>query len=84
MLQDLGLAGRGCSFPGLLGVSQPVATRLSCRRLNRNRLDTRAGSANRTNGSASIVPVFAVGVSLGGNALLKWLGEQGKQACQAG
>ena len=27
------------------------------------------------------VPVFAVGVSLGGNALLKWLGEQGKQAC---
>jgi uncharacterized protein len=25
-------------------------------------------------------PVFAVGVSLGGNALLKWLGEQGKQA----
>ena len=28
------------------------------------------------------VPVFAVGVSLGGNALLKWLGEQGKQACQ--
>ncbi|HEX8873249.1 MAG TPA: alpha/beta fold hydrolase [Nitrosospira sp.] len=27
-------------------------------------------------------PVFAVGVSLGGNALLKWLGEQGKQACR--
>jgi len=27
------------------------------------------------------VPVFAVGASLGGNALLKWLGEQGKQAC---
>jgi len=28
------------------------------------------------------VPVFAVGVSLGGNALLKWLGEQGTAARQ--
>lgn len=27
------------------------------------------------------VPVHAVGVSLGGNALLKWLGEQGDRAC---
>ncbi len=26
------------------------------------------------------VPVYAVGVSLGGNALLKWLGEEGKRA----
>ena len=29
----------------------------------------------------SIAPLYAVGVSLGGNALLKWLGEQGEQAC---
>ena len=28
------------------------------------------------------LPLYAVGVSLGGNALLKWLGEQGQQACQ--
>ncbi|SFH37939.1 hypothetical protein SAMN05216299_10983 [Nitrosospira sp. Nsp14] len=28
------------------------------------------------------LPLYAVGVSLGGNALLKWLGEQGRQACQ--
>jgi uncharacterized protein len=28
------------------------------------------------------MPIFAVGVSLGGNALLKWLGEQGREACQ--
>lgn len=27
-------------------------------------------------------PIYAVGVSLGGNALLKWLGEQGEQARQ--
>jgi predicted alpha/beta-fold hydrolase len=27
-------------------------------------------------------PIYAVGVSLGGNALLKWLGEQGSAACQ--
>ena len=26
--------------------------------------------------------IYAVGVSLGGNALLKWLGEQGRQACR--
>ncbi len=30
---------------------------------------------------SSIVPLYAVGISLGGNALLKWLGEQGEQAC---
>jgi len=27
-------------------------------------------------------PLFAAGVSLGGNALLKWLGEQGEAACE--
>ena len=27
-------------------------------------------------------PLYVVGVSLGGNALLKWLGEQGQHACQ--
>lgn len=32
--------------------------------------------------NSSSVPLYAVGVSLGGNALLKWLGEQGEQACQ--
>lgn len=29
----------------------------------------------------SNAPVYAVGVSLGGNALLKWLGERGREAC---
>ena len=28
------------------------------------------------------VPLYAVGVSLGGNALLKWLGESGEAACK--
>lgn len=27
-------------------------------------------------------PLYAAGVSLGGNALLKWLGEQGRSACE--
>lgn len=40
----------------------------------------RIGGQNKRRSSP--LPVFAVGVSLGGNALLKWLGEQGKQACQ--
>jgi len=30
----------------------------------------------------SVRPVFVMGVSLGGNALLKWLGEQGERACE--
>lgn len=34
----------------------------------------------RLHGRAPTVPLFAAGVSLGGNALLKWLGEQGQAA----
>lgn len=30
----------------------------------------------------SETPLYTIGVSLGGNALLKWLGEQGEKACQ--
>jgi len=29
----------------------------------------------------SSAPLYVIGISLGGNALLKWLGEQGKKAC---
>ena len=32
--------------------------------------------------AAGAAPLFAVGVSLGGNALLKWLGEEGDAACE--
>ena len=31
--------------------------------------------------STSRAPLYAVGISLGGNALLKWLGERGRSAC---
>jgi predicted alpha/beta-fold hydrolase len=34
----------------------------------------------RLAGEAGAAPVFAMGVSLGGNALLKWLGERGPEA----
>jgi predicted alpha/beta-fold hydrolase len=40
----------------------------------------RISAINGESGKQS--PVYVVGVSLGGNALLKWLGEQGRQACQ--
>ncbi len=33
-------------------------------------------------GRALTAPLYAAGVSLGGNALLKWLGERGGEACQ--
>lgn len=35
----------------------------------------------RMQGRAGRAPLFIVGVSLGGNALLKWLGEHGAEAC---
>ena len=35
----------------------------------------------RGNSFDSNAQLFVVGISLGGNALLKWLGEQGKRAC---
>lgn len=40
----------------------------------------RISDQNRKNHPS--IPLYAVGVSLGGNALLKWLGEQGDQACR--
>ncbi|SEP40670.1 YheT family hydrolase [Nitrosovibrio sp. Nv6] len=40
----------------------------------------RLGRENKRRGFN--VPLYAVGVSLGGNALLKCLGERGRQACQ--
>jgi uncharacterized protein len=40
----------------------------------------RISARNRKSGKQS--PVYVVGVSLGGNALLKWLGEQGRHACR--
>jgi uncharacterized protein len=35
---------------------------------------------SRVRSHAPVVPIYAVGVSLGGNALLKWLGEKGDKA----
>jgi predicted alpha/beta-fold hydrolase len=36
----------------------------------------------RLHAIAGTAPLFAAGVSLGGNALLKWLGEEGDAACE--
>ncbi|SEK98809.1 YheT family hydrolase [Nitrosovibrio tenuis] len=79
MLQDLGWRGavvhfRGCSgspnrLPRAYHAGDSTEIDLVLRRI---------AVQNKRLGFA--VPVFAVGVSLGGNALLKWLGEQGKQA----
>ena len=43
-------------------------------------------TARRSTGccESSAAPLYAVGVSLGGNALLKWLGERGDEAQRAG
>ena len=80
MLQDLGWRGavahfRGCSGP-------PNRLPRAYHAGDSTEVDwilRRVAAQNKTLGMD--VPVFVVGVSLGGNALLKWLGEQGKQAC---
>ncbi len=38
--------------------------------------------SSETRGSGGAFPIYVVGVSLGGNAFLKWLGQQGQQACR--
>ena len=78
MLQALGAAGfqavvmyhRGCS-------GEP--NRLHRRYTGGDTADL-AEAVNRLRARAPARPLVAVGVSLGGNVLLKWLGEQGAQA----
>jgi hypothetical protein len=65
------LGRRGAAFPRLLGRTEPPAARLPLGRLGRDRLDP-APPARRFPQRS----LFAAGVSLGGNALLKWAGEQ--------
>ena len=67
------LALRGAAFPRLLRRAQPPAARLPLRRQRGDRLDPAAALPARRS-------AYAVGVSLGGNALLKWLGERGADA----
>ena len=81
LLRELGWRGavvhfRGCSgspnrLPRAYHAGDSTEIDLILRRIH---------AENRRSGCK--VPIYAVGVSLGGNALLKWLGEQGSQACQ--
>lgn len=81
LLRELGWRGavvhfRGCSgspnrLPRAYHAGDSTEIDLVLRRIN---------AKNQRSGCKA--PIYAVGVSLGGNALLKWLGEQGSQACQ--
>ena len=81
MLRDLGWRGgvvhfRGCSgSPNRLPRAYHAGDSAEIDWILR-----RISGQNKLTGSTA--PLFVVGVSLGGNAFLKWLGEQGKQACQ--
>lgn len=80
MLQDLGWRGAVAHFRGCSG--SPNRLPRAYHAGDSTEVDgilRRIASKNKTPGAN--IPVFAVGVSLGGNALLKWLGEQGKRAC---
>ena len=68
------LALRGAALSRLLGRAQPRAARLPLGRLRGGRLDARRAFARCTRG-----PIVAVGVSLGGNALLRWAEEAGDE-----
>ena len=79
MLQDLGWRGAVVHFRGCSG--SPNRLPRAYHAGDSTEIDwvlRRIGGQSKC--SDSNAPVFAVGVSLGGNALLKWLGEQGKQA----
>ena len=67
------LAPRDAAFPRLLGRAEPPAARLPLGRQRRR-------STGSCDASRCPRTRHAVGVSLGGNALLKWLGERGADA----
>ncbi len=68
----LGWRYRGAALPRLLGRAEPGAARLPLGRLRGDRLDAASGCAQRQR-----APLLAVGISLGGNALLRWAEEAG-------
>ena len=81
MLQDMGWRGgvvhfRGCSgSPNRLPRAYHAGDSMEIDWILR-----RISEQHKLSGSPA--PLYVVGVSLGGNAFLKWLGEQSKQACQ--
>lgn len=79
LLQDLGWRGAVIHFRGCSG--SPNRLPRAYHAGDSTEIDwvlRRIAGQNKRSGITA--PVFAVGVSLGGNALLKWLGEQGNQA----
>ena len=80
MLQDLGWRGAVVHFRGCSGSPNRLPRAYHAGDSTEIDWILRADSCTKQT-LGHHVPVFAVGVSLGGNALLKWLGEQGKQAC---
>lgn len=79
VLQDLGWRGAVAHFRGCSGLPNRLPRAYHAG--DSTEIDwimRRISTRNKMLGGN--VPVFVVGVSLGGNALLKWLGEQGEQA----
>jgi alpha-beta hydrolase superfamily lysophospholipase len=71
-VRDARLARRGRPFPRLQRRAEPPAAGLSLG--DAQEIDWILRRLRERNGGE---PLFAAGVSLGGNALLKWLGESG-------
>ncbi|HJT52103.1 MAG TPA: alpha/beta fold hydrolase [Nitrosospira sp.] len=81
LLQKLGWRGAAVHFRGCSGSPNRLP------RAYHAGDSTEVGSvlrriSTRNDQSSPNAPIYAVGASLGGNILLKWLGEQGSVACQ--
>lgn len=77
-LQDLGWRGAAVHFRGCSGTPNRLARAYHAG--DSAEIDWILRRMSRCSRSAVSTPLFVVGVSLGGNAFLKWLGEQGSRA----
>lgn len=80
LLQELGWRGMVVHFRGCSGSPNRLPRAYHAGDSNEVDWVLRRISAENTRSSGN-APIYAVGVSLGGNALLKWLGERGREAC---
>jgi len=80
LLQELGWRGAVVHFRGCSGTPNRLPRAYHAG--DSEEIDRILHKIRERNQSlGSIAPLYVIGISLGGNALLKWLGEQGEKAC---
>jgi predicted alpha/beta-fold hydrolase len=80
LFQELGWRGAVVHFRGCSGTPNRLPRAYHAGDSEEiDRILHKVRERNQSLGSSA--PLYVIGISLGGNALLKWLGEQGKKAC---